>query len=67
MNPKYRFISLFWGFLGLAVLAFELIANANHFDPMMILYIAVPDMVFFSIAYKTYPAAVAERARYTNG
>ena len=63
MNPKYRSIALFWGFLGLAVLIFELIANANHFNPRVILGVAIPDMMFFYVAYKTYPAEAVERAR----
>jgi hypothetical protein len=55
MNPKYRFISLFLGFTGLAALIFEMVTQVYHIDPRMVLLIAIPDMLFFYIAYKTYP------------
>jgi hypothetical protein len=56
MNLKYRFISLTFGWLGLGALLFQLIVNMGSFDPAAVLCLAIPDIFFFYVAYKTYPA-----------
>jgi hypothetical protein len=61
MNPKYRSVYLFAGFVVLAYLLFHLISTVAAFgidglNPAIVLLIAVPDLVVFFLAYKTYPA-----------
>jgi hypothetical protein len=61
MNPKYRSIYLLLGFTGLAYLLFHLIVTfaaygADGLNPGLVLLIAIPDLVVFFLAYKTYPA-----------
>ena len=61
MNPKYRSIYLLFGFTGFIYLMYQIIANFALFgtegiNPVSILIIAIPDMAFFYMAYKTYPA-----------
>ena len=57
MNPKYRSIYLILGFAGLLYLVYHAISTfADGINPLSILFIAVPDLVFFFLAYKTYPA-----------
>jgi hypothetical protein len=55
MNPKYRPIYLILGFSGFFVLIYHMIVTLPDIDPENVLYIAVPDMVVFFLAYKTYP------------
>jgi len=60
MNPKYRSIYLLLGFAGLGYLIYHIIATFTLFgayaiNPGTVLLIAIPDMVFFFLAYKTYP------------
>jgi len=55
MNPKYRLIFLILGFAGLFMLIYHLATNLFD-NPGMILMIAIPDMIVFFCAYKTYPA-----------
>ena len=56
MNTKFRLFYLIAGFTGLAYLAYHAISTyADGINPASILLIAVPDMVFFFLAYKTYP------------
>jgi hypothetical protein len=56
MNPKYRSIYLTLGFAGLLYLVYHAISTfADGINPLSILFIAVPDLVFFFLAYKTYP------------
>lgn len=55
MNPKYRYLYLTFGAIGLILLLFQFFSNLPEVDPVKILLIAVPDMVFVFLAYKTYP------------
>jgi lipopolysaccharide export LptBFGC system permease protein LptF len=56
MNPRYRFIYLLFGFAGLAFLIYHIVSTFSEtLNPGAILLIAVPDLVFFFLAYKTYP------------
>ncbi|MDF2432988.1 MAG: hypothetical protein JWP44_2619 [Mucilaginibacter sp.] len=55
MNPKFRYVYLLGGVLGLALLIYQIVDNFPDFNPGMVLLITVPDMVFFFLAYKTYP------------
>jgi hypothetical protein len=55
MNPKYRYLYLTVGAIGLILLIFQIISNLPEIDPVRILLIAVPDMLFVFLAYKTYP------------
>jgi len=56
MNPKYRIIYLLIGFIGLIALIGYTISNfPDNINPAFILLITIPDMVFFYLAYKTYP------------
>ncbi|HZY37482.1 MAG TPA: hypothetical protein VFE53_12580 [Mucilaginibacter sp.] len=55
MNPKYRYLFLSVGAIGLILLCYQIISNLPEIDPVRILLIAVPDMLFVFLAYKTYP------------
>lgn len=55
MNPKYRSLYLLIGFVGLAFLGYDAFTNYPDLNPARILLISFPDMVFFYLAYKTYP------------
>jgi len=55
MNPKYRYFYLSIGLAGLILLFYQIISTLPEIDPVRILVIAVPDMVFVFLAYKTYP------------
>jgi hypothetical protein len=55
MNPKYRYLYLFVGAIGFFLLFYQIIGNLPEIDPVRILLISVPDMLFFYLAYKTYP------------
>lgn len=55
MNPKYRYLYLSVGAAGLILLIYQIISNLPEIDPVRILLIAVPDMLFVFLAYKTYP------------
>ena len=60
MNAKYRFFYLFAGFVGLGYLVYHAIATyADGINPGSILVISLTDMVFFFLAYKTYPSETA--------
>jgi len=63
MNSKFRPLFLLPGFAGLFVLLFQLVANIQNLDLIMVIAIAVPDMFFFYLAYLTYPPD-AEPNRY---
>jgi len=56
MNPKFRILYLLVGFAGLALLIFQIISTLPDVNPVNMLLITVPDMLFFFLAYKTYPA-----------
>lgn len=55
MNPKYRYLYLSLGAIGLILLFYQIISNLPEIDPVRVLLIAVPDMLFVFLAYKTYP------------
>ena len=55
LNSKLRPLYLLPGFAGLFFLLFQLIANIQNLDLVMVIAIAVPDMFFFYLAYLTYP------------
>jgi len=60
MSPKYRNLYLLIGGIGFIILLYQIISylpdNLFENDPIKVLTIAVPDMVFVFLAYKTYPA-----------
>jgi hypothetical protein len=55
MNPKFRPLYLIAGAIGLISLIYYAITNTSNMDPAAVLAISLPDMVFFYLAYKTYP------------
>ena len=55
MNPKYRSLYLTLGFAALAFLIYTLISSYPDLNPAKILIITIPDIVFFFLAYRTYP------------
>jgi hypothetical protein len=55
MNPKYRSLYLLIGFTGLAFLAYDTFIAFPDIIPGRVLLITLPDLVFFFLAYKTYP------------
>jgi hypothetical protein len=55
MNPRYRYLYLSLGAIGLVLLGYQIISNLPEIDPVRVLLIAVPDMLFVFLAYKTYP------------
>ncbi len=63
MNPKYRFFYLLGGAIGLALLVYNAITTFPDIDPVNTLVITVPDMLFFYLAYKTYPVEYTTTAR----
>jgi|HubBroStandDraft_5_1064220.scaffolds.fasta_scaffold235778_2 hypothetical protein len=62
MNAKFRPFYLIAGAIGLGLLIFYVLSNPSDIDPATVLIIALPDMFFFYLAYKTYPEdSVADR------
>jgi hypothetical protein len=57
-NPKFRFLYLLIAVAGLAFLVYRIIDTFSDIDPLDTLLITLPDMVFFFLAYKTYPDQV---------
>jgi len=55
MNPKYRLLYLLIGFAGFFFLIYDTIATLPEIDPLRALLVALPDMVIFFLAYRTYP------------
>ena len=55
MSTKFRVLYLLLGTVGLVFLAYEIIANLPEFNPDKVLLIALPDLLVFFLAYKTYP------------
>jgi hypothetical protein len=56
MNPKYRYFYLSVGAVGFIMLFYQIISDLPEIDPIRVLCISVPDLVFFFLAYKTYPS-----------
>jgi hypothetical protein len=63
MNTKFRSLYLILGFAGLLFLLYRAIVTYPFIDPAGVLAITIPDMLFFYLAYRTYPVEVAERSR----
>ncbi|MES2109675.1 MAG: hypothetical protein V4577_13040 [Bacteroidota bacterium] len=55
MNPKYRLLYLLIGFAGFFFLIYDTIVTLPEIDPLRALLVALPDMVIFFLAYRTYP------------
>jgi hypothetical protein len=65
MTSLLRFVYLICGIAGLAVLVYRVIETFPDVNPIDMLVITVPDMLFFFLAYKTYPAeSTTRRYRY---
>jgi hypothetical protein len=60
MNPKFRFVYLLLGFVGLGLLIYQVMSTLPDINPISVLIITVPDMLFFFLAYKTYPVESSE-------
>jgi hypothetical protein len=65
MNAKFRPLYLLVGFAGLFFLFFRIIADLQNLDLVLVISVAVPDMLFFYLAYLTYPPE-ADTERYRN-
>jgi hypothetical protein len=55
MNYFLRFVYLLLGVAGLGLLAYQVIETFPDVNPMDILVITIPDLLFFFLAYRTYP------------
>jgi hypothetical protein len=67
MDPKFRSVYLVFGFSGLAFLIYHVIVTFRDINPASVLVISLIDMVFFYMAYKTYPVEnEAEQWHYRN-
>lgn len=55
MNPKYRSLYLFIGFAGFLFLGYDAFMSYPDLNPLRVLLIAFPDLIFFFLAYRTYP------------
>ncbi|TWJ02216.1 hypothetical protein JN11_01188 [Mucilaginibacter frigoritolerans] len=59
MDAKFRLLYLLAGSAGLVYLFYYLIASFPNVDPAHVLVITIPDMLFFFLAYRTYPGSRA--------
>ena len=50
MNPKFRFFYLLGGTVGLALLIYQAITTYPDINPASVLFITIPDMIFFFLA-----------------
>ena len=66
MNPKFRALYLVLGAAGLILLGYYTIKSFPEINPGMILLITVPTMLFFFLAYKTYPIIEEPRSQYSH-
>ena len=65
MGLLLRFVYLICGIAGLIVLGYRVIETFPDINPIDVLVITIPDMLFFFLAYKTYPAQEpARRYKY---
>lgn len=55
MNPKYRTLYLLVGFAGFFFLIYDTVVTLPEINPLKTLLIALPDMIVFFLAYRTYP------------
>ena len=58
-----RTLSLILALAGLFVFGYYVYAKFPNLDSGMILCITIPDMVFFYLAYKTYPERPSQFSR----
>ena len=65
MSPKFRLLYLLIAIAGLAFLVYRIIDTFSDIDPLDTLLISLADMLFFYLAYKTYPdqQPVKQRSR----
>ncbi len=66
MDPRFRILYLLLGAAGLAFLIYVIITTFDNINPVDILIITIPDMLFFFLAYKTYPAEEAEAKNFVH-
>jgi len=57
MNSKYSYLYLMIAFAGLFFLGCDSFIGYRDIDLGRVLLIAIPDLIFFYLAYKTYPDA----------
>jgi hypothetical protein len=62
-NPKFRYLYLLLATAGLAFLIYLVIDTFSDIDPLDTLLISLADMLFFYLAYKTYPDQVSAKQR----
>jgi hypothetical protein len=55
MSTRFRFVYLLIGFVGLALLGYLAFDTYPYINFGHVLLITTGDMVFFFLAYKTYP------------
>ena len=55
MNYVLRFVYLLLGIAGLGLLGYQVIETFPDVNPIDILVITIPDLLFFFLAYRTYP------------
>jgi hypothetical protein len=56
-----RFFYLLGGIAGLVLLGYQVVVTFPDVNPIHVLVITLPDMAFFFLAYKTYPAGSNEK------
>jgi hypothetical protein len=64
MNTKLRYLYLFLGGIGFVFLFyyfFDNLSDISDIDPVRILVIAIPDLLFFFLAYRTYPPEISPK------
>jgi hypothetical protein len=54
MNPKYRYLYITIGGLLFISLIVQVITTYPEFNPQNVLLNAIPSLLFFYLAYKTY-------------
>jgi hypothetical protein len=68
ISARFRILYIIVGFGGLIFLIYYVALTLPDTDPLDVLYITVPDILFFFLAYKTYPQPEIEiRRRRTIG
>ncbi len=60
LNPKFRFLYIIGGIIFLSLLIHEIIISFPDFNPIEVLKFTIPDILFFGLAYKTYPVNLIE-------
>jgi len=55
MNALLRVVFILIGIAGLGLLGYNTVLTFPDINPIDVLVITIPDMVFFFLAYKTYP------------